>query len=73
MPCGPGLTVVSPFQSMSLCCSSLLALSAIDTFTDAGVDRVLHSVKDTFADVGVDCDPRDGSLGFDCATGLDKF
>ena len=69
------LTVVSPFQteSMSLCCSSLLAPSAIDTFTDAGVDHVLHSAKDKSADAGVDCHLRDGSLGFDCAIGPNKF
>ena len=66
---------MSPFrrESISLCCSSLLALSGIDRFTDAAADRVLHSDKDTFADAGVDCDLRDGSLGFDCATGPDKF
>ena len=75
MPSGPGLTVVSLLrtESMSLCCSSLLEPSAIDTFKDAGVDCVLHSAKDTFADAGVDCDLRDGSLGFDCAIGPNKF
>ena len=75
MLCELGLTVVSPFQMelTSLCFSSLLALSGLDRFTDAVVDRVLHSDKDMLTDAGVDCDVRDESLVLDCAAGPNKF